>query len=82
MTHTSKTSYTGKQAFLGPKAKSKRTIRRARENAAAPELLKALERLVDFRGHRGVFEWANDPKTSDAFDNARAAIAKVRGETK
>jgi hypothetical protein len=51
--------------------------------AAAPDLLEALVRLVDFQSERepftdaGMWEWKL--KRHNVLDDARAAIAKARG---
>jgi len=49
----------------------------ARLIAAAPELLEALESLVMASAHCGESGWLGD---YDPWENARAAIAKAKGE--
>ena len=53
----------------------------ARLIAAAPELLAALEGIQNsMNGFTGVVAWAQSESAEKAFFNARAAIAKAKGE--
>lgn len=49
--------------------------------AAAPELLEALQAIVSqvSKHQSSFFDFVNDPATFDAFERARAAIAKATG---
>jgi len=51
----------------------------ARLFAAAPDLLKALEKCAAVIGAPQEGHWATDDEVNDAYDSAVAAIAKAKG---